>query len=50
MNVYVWVEKDARVVRSEEVTSTVSLDYSESGELVGIEIIAAAGVSAECTP
>lgn len=50
MNVYVWVDKGARVDRTEEVSSTVSLDYSETGELVGVEVIAAAGVSAECEP
>lgn len=50
MNVYVWLERGAKVDRTEEISSQVSLDYSEAGELVGIEIISAAGVSAECEP
>lgn len=50
MNVYVWVTKGARVERTEEISGTVRLDYSESGELVGIEILAAAAISAECDP
>lgn len=50
MNVYVWVDKGARVERTEEVSATVSLDYSEAGELVGIEVTRAAAISAECDP
>ncbi len=50
MNVYVWLEKGARVDRTEDISGTVSLDYSESGELVGIEVTDAAGISAEGEP
>lgn len=50
MNIYVWIDKGARVERTEEISSTVSLDYSEAGELVGIEVIRAAAVSAEGEP
>lgn len=47
MNVYVHLVRGGIVHRTEALSDGVNMDFGEGGELIGIEIIGAEGLTAE---